>query len=67
MDRDTAIIVAAIGLSGVLVGGIITAGITAYTNYIVAGRQEVAQAERDSRARRNELKTAVRLIVRKYY
>jgi hypothetical protein len=62
MDRTIAIIVAAISFLGVFVGSIITGGITAYTSYIVAGRQEAAQAEKDSRARGNELTTAARLI-----
>jgi hypothetical protein len=58
MDPRTAIIVALIGLGGVLVGGLITAG----ANWVLAVRREKVEAERDRQGRAIEVKRAVRLI-----
>jgi hypothetical protein len=58
MDPRTAIIVALIGLGGVLVGGLITAGV----NWVLAVRREKVEAERDRQGRAIQVKRAVRLI-----
>jgi hypothetical protein len=59
MDAATAIIVAGIGLFGVLVGGMITAG----ANFVLAVRRERVEAQRDRRSNAIEVKRASRLIV----
>jgi xanthosine utilization system XapX-like protein len=53
---------AIIGLVGVLVGAIITTG----ANYLLAVRQETADAAKTKLARANELKTAARLIANEF-
>jgi hypothetical protein len=59
MDAATTITVAGIGLLGVLIGGIITAG----ANFVLAVRRERVEAERDHRSHAIEVKRASRLIL----
>jgi hypothetical protein len=59
MDAATAMIVAGIGLFGVLVGGMITAG----ANFVLAVRRERVEAQRDRRSNAIEVKRASRLIM----
>jgi hypothetical protein len=59
MDAATAITVAAIGLLGVLIGGVITAG----ANFVLAVRRERVDARRDDRSHAIEVRRASRLIV----
>ena len=58
MAESTSITPAIIGLVGVLVGGIITAG----SNYIVAIRKEHADQAREESDRKGELHRAARMI-----
>jgi hypothetical protein len=58
MDATTAVIVALIGLSGVVVGAVITV----WANWVLVVRREKADAERESRKRAIEVKTAARMI-----
>jgi hypothetical protein len=59
MHAATAITVAGIGLFGVLIGGIITAG----ANFILAVRRERVEAARDRRSYGLEVKRAARVIM----
>ena len=59
MDAATAITVAGIGLLGVLIGGIITAG----ANFVLAVRRERVDARRDALSHAIEVKRASRLII----
>src|SRR5687768_9953894 len=56
--NELTVFVAVLGLAGVLVG----AGITAGTNYLLAGRRERAENERERRTHATEVKRAARLI-----
>jgi hypothetical protein len=59
MGAMNAITVACIGLLGVLIGGMITAG----ANFVLAVRRERVEAERDRRSHAIEIRRAARLII----
>jgi hypothetical protein len=59
MDATTAITVACIGLFGVLIGGVITAG----ANFVLAIRREHVEAKRESHSHAIEVRRASRLIM----
>ena len=58
---------AIVGFVGVVLGAVITAGITAGANYLLVVRKERAEAVKDRLSRANELKTAARLIVDDFF
>ena len=58
MDPTTALTIAAIGLFGVFIGGLITFG----ANYFLTVRKERVDHERERRAKEVELMTAARMV-----
>jgi hypothetical protein len=57
---DVQIAPALIGLAGVLIGGVITAG----ANYVIAVRKERADEKKDARTHQAEIRKALRLVIR---
>ena len=57
---DAKLVTALIGLVGVLIGGVISAG----ANYILAVRKERADEEKDRRNHQIEIKRASRLVIK---